>query len=195
MDKIIHNAQAPAYIDNPINLDRALQEIQRALATRLPWLSVAYGRAKVIPEKLVDKTVSLPKVYYGGNEYQNIFTNDNHAATSWFQVTGPEVPLDYAPLNQTQRYQAPVSLIVWLNLDKVRLDLTNEDYHHLELPKREVHNVINRYPNLTLVRVYDENARDIFKEYTFEVEKDQFLTHPKAGLRFDFLLTYLYDCV
>jgi hypothetical protein len=182
------------FIPNPINLDRAIQEIQNALSL-LTWLKKPYGRARVIPELLDGKTILLPKVYSGQKEYLNIFLNDNVDASCWFQVMGPEVPLDYAPMNRIQKYQTPLALIFWFDLEKVRLDLgADDDYIHTERIKREVHTLINRYPNITITRVYDENAKDIFREYTFNVEKDQFLTYPNAALRFEFLLTYDFDC-
>lgn len=196
MDKVILNEQAPAYILNPINLDRAIQEIQKALANDLDWFNVVYGRARTIPEKVNDKTYVLPKCYYQGREYLNVLQNDNHNVTGWFQVTGPESVLDYGSMNEIQKHSVPISFICWiLDIQKLRFTLGDaEDYYHLELPKRAIHNVLNRYPNVQIIRTYDEHARDIFREYTTEVEKEQFLTHPKAGLRFEFLLTYNYDC-
>jgi hypothetical protein len=181
-------------IVSPINLDRAIQELQNALKSKLSWLKQVYGRARVMPERVGEKVYNLPKVYKSEKEYLNVLLNDNVDASCWFQVIGAEMPLDYAPLNVIQKYQVPIALILWFNLEKVRLDLTNEDYVHTELLKRQVHNVIGRYPNVTISRVFDEHARDIFREYTTEVEKEQFLAYPKGGLRFEFLLTYDYDC-
>ncbi len=194
MSKVILNSQEPAYINDPINLDKAIQELQRAFKTKLPWLELAYGRARVVPEKTSnDKTLLLPKVYYGAKEHANILMNDNKKSISWFQLMGPEAPLDYAPSNTIQKFQASVAAIFWMNLENMKL--VAEDYHHLEIPKRQAINLLTRYPNVTLLRTYDEHARDIFREYTTEVEKDQFLTYPKAGLRLEFLLTFNYACI
>ncbi len=194
MDKVIINAQAPAYIVKPINLDRAIQELQRAVAG-LSWVDVVYGRARTIPEKVNDKTVVLPKCYYGGKEYLNVLLNDAHNCTAWFQVLGPETVLDYGSMNTIQKHSVQVALIVWIqDIEKVKFSLGSEDFYHLEHHKRQVHNVINRYPNVQIVRTYDEHARDLFREYTTAVEKEQFLTHPKGALRFEFTLTYNYDC-
>lgn len=189
--KIILNQQEPAYITNPINLDKAIQDLQMSLKTNLPWLERAYGRARMIPEELNDKTVMVPKVYYGGKEYLNVLLNDTVQAESWFQVMGSETPLDYMYGNESQIYQVQVAAIFWMNLEKMAL--ISEDYYYLEEPKRQIHNVLNRFPNVTILRVYDENARDIFREYTTQIEKEQFLSHPKAGLRFELLLTYSYQ--
>ncbi len=193
MSKIILNQQPPAYIANPVNLDKAIQELQRALKTNLAWLTVAFGRARVIPERNAGKVLQLPKVYYGSKEYANVLLNDTVNAQSWFQVMSPETPLDYQAMNTIQKYSVTVAAIFWVNLELI--NLTNADYYYLELLKRQAHNILGRYPNVTILRVYDENARDIFREYTTEVEKDQFLTHPKAGLRFEFQLTFNYSCI
>lgn len=190
--KVILKEQEPAYINDPINLDRALQELQRAFKNNLPWLGLSFGRARVIPERSGDKVLNLPKVYYGSKEHLNILMHDITKSVSWFQLMGPEVPLDYAPGNLIQKYQAQVAAIFWMKLDEMKL--TAEDYHHLEIPKRQAINLLTRYPTVTLLRVYDENARDIFREYTAEVDKDQFLTYPKAGLRLEFLITFNYAC-
>jgi hypothetical protein len=192
MGKIIHNEAAPGYITNPINLDAAIQELQKAIADNVDWIKCAYARARVIPEVLNGKTLYLPKVYYASGEYQNVLTNDNFSASSWFQTTGNEYPIDYLASNEIQKYQCYVSLIAWFNLADV-LPQPGEDYIHSEYPKRDLVNIIGRYPNVQIVKIYDENAKDIFREYTMEVEKDQFLTHPKQAIRIDFLLSYDYD--
>jgi hypothetical protein len=194
---ITHNEAEPEYIAAPVNLDRAIQEIQRALKTNLTWLSRAYGRARALPEILNGKAVTYPKVYYGGlldHEYKNVLLNDTVDASSWFQLTGPETPLDYTHANLIQKYQAPLSVIFWFNLEKVKMGLTTENYIHTELIKRDIHRILNRYPNITIVRIYDENAKVIFKEYTTDEPMDQFLMHPKKAIRFDIQLTYDYDC-
>lgn len=191
---ITHNENEPEYIPNPINMDRAIQEIQRALKTNLDWLSRAYGRARAIPEVLNGVRIVCPKVYYGGKEYKNVLLNDTVDASSWFQITGPETPLDYMFGNKIQKYEVPISLILWFNLEKVRIDLIAEDYIHTERVKRKVSNILNRYANVTIQRVYDEDSKVIFKEYTTDEPKEQFLMYPKAGIRFDLLLTYDYDC-
>lgn len=197
MDKVILSEGAPAYITAPINLDRAIQELQQALDNDLDWLDVVYGRARCYPEKVNQKTVVLPKCYYGGKEYANVLLNDNHNVTAWFQVMTPETVQDPAPMNEFQIHTVTIALIVWFqDLQKLRFTLGDaEDFYHIEHPKREIHNVLNRYPNVSIIRTYDEHARDIFREYTTEVEKEQFLTHPKAGLRFEFILTYNYGSV
>lgn len=188
------NQQAPAYIDAPINLDRAIQELQKALVRDCPWITVAFGRARLIPEKTNGKILLLPKVYYGEKEYVNVLLNDTVPAQSWFQTLGIETPLNYGMENSIQKMQSTVSLIVWLNFTKLQFDQT-QDYYWLEFPKRDVFNCINKYPNVTITKISDENAKDIFKEYTTEVERDQFLTHPKGALRFDFLLTYNLNAI
>lgn len=186
------NSAEPEFILDPINLDAAIQEIQKALKTGIPWLSRAYGRARVIPEKLNDKTVKLPKVYYGKGEYLNILKNDTVPASSWFQVTGPEEPTEYTSQNPSIPHTCPIALIVWMDFKRMKLDI--QDYYHLEVYKNDVFKLLNKYPNVKITRVYDENADDIFSEYTHEVDTDQFLTYPKAGLRFEFDLTYNYIC-
>lgn len=195
MSKVILNSNAPEYIPNPVNLDRAIQQIQKAFAENLLWLEIAYGRARAMPEKVNDKTCVFPKVYYGGKEYLNILMNDTKNSQSWFQVMGAEGAVDYAPSNLIQKMQSTVAAIFWIqDIQKVRFTLGNEEYYHLELFKREAYNMLARYPNVTVLRSYDENARDIFKEYTTEEDKEQFLMAPKAGFRFEFLITYNYDC-
>lgn len=192
MSKVILNQAEPAQIVDPINLDAAIQELQNALKANIAWLSRVYGRARLHPEKLYDKQVLLPKVYYGNKEYLNILLNDTVPAQGWFQVIGAEQPLEFHPGNTIQKYQVPVAFIVWLDLKKIALE--NQDYIYLEIPKRQIHNILGRYPNVTITKVFDENAKDIFKEYTTQVDKEQFLTYPKAGLRFEFNLTYNYNC-
>jgi len=191
MGKKILTSDAPELITDPINLDRAIQEIQVALRG-IEWLQIVYGRARVIPELVNGKLIEMPKVYYGSKEYLNIFLNDNKKSSAWFQVTGSEIPLDYASGAKIQKYEAPIALIVWFDLKRLQLD--HPDFIFTEHLKREIQNKISRYPNLTIVRVWDENAAEIFREYTFDEAKDQFLTYPKGALRFDFLLTYDYDC-
>ena len=181
----------PAYILSPINLDAAIQELQKELK-KIPWLTKVYGRARVISEKVNDKTVTLPKCYESSGEYVNVLNNDSTNASCWFQVTGPETPLDYGALNSRQKFSVPVSLIVWFT-DLTKILKPVDDYYHLELPKKKVFNALNKYPNVEIQRQYDENLRDIFKEYTVE-NTEKTLTHPNAGLRFDFILTYNYNC-
>jgi hypothetical protein len=194
MPKIILTESAPELILAPINLDAAIQELQIDLKENLPWLKRSYGRARIIPELQENKLVRIPKVYYGKGEYLNVLANDNFRSSSWFQLTGPEIPVDYGPLNPIQRFLAPLSLIVYYKMDQVKPNLTTEDYLHSEMVKRDVFNIINKYPALAITRMYDENASDIFREYSIE-DYDQLLTWPKAALRFDFTLMYNYQCL
>ena len=64
--------------ENPVLLDKVIQDIQEALTTKLEWLSYAFGRAYKLVEHRSDGSKFIyPAAYIGNSEYVSLLPNDN----------------------------------------------------------------------------------------------------------------------
>ncbi|NQX78797.1 LamG domain-containing protein [Gilvibacter sp.] len=53
---------------NPVDIDRAIVDLQLVLSTNLSWLTHAYGRTYKLADQTKGQTLYLPEVYLGGTD-------------------------------------------------------------------------------------------------------------------------------
>ena len=186
--------------DNPVLLDKILQDIQTTLMDKLAWLDYAFGRAyKIIEHRPDGGKFVYPAIYNGNSEYISLLPNDNFGNFSWFDIYDPQI------IEQNIRqFTYKGALVFWYDLSSIYDDANTL---HTEEIKNEVINVltakgfITTVGRLTISRIY-ENFENIYKGYALEkiynnyqysgeniqeIDK-QFFMYPYAGLRIEFEL-------
>ena len=77
--------------ENPVLLDKVIQDIQETLAKKLEWLNYAFGRAYKLVEHRDDGSKFIyPAAYIGNSEYASLLPNDNFGNFCWFDLYDPQ---------------------------------------------------------------------------------------------------------
>lgn len=193
------NTNAPI-IQNPVMLDRVIGEIQKALASGLPWLDAAFGRCQRLTKEMNGKRIVTPNVYCGGwnghgeNDYIEVSPDSKIGNFSFFEIEDPQT-IDAGPW--ARDIKAPFSLIVWFDLTRVYNEASNRNTEYIKaqilrlLGGRSGWTLSNG--RVTVSRIY-ERAENIYRGYSLSEIDNQFLMHPFAGFRFEGVLQFAELC-
>ena len=190
--------------ENPVLLDKVIQDIQETLADKLKWLNYAFGRAYKLVEHNNDGSKFIyPAAYIGNSEYVSLLPNDNFGNFCWFDLYDPQEVT--AVVQSIPQLTFSGAIVFWFNLNSIFAD-ANAMY--IEEVKDEIIRVltgpgiIKDSGRLELNKIY-ERFENIYKGYALEkiynnysykgegiqdIDK-QFFMHPYAGLRFEFNIT------
>lgn len=204
-----HTLKNPQVIPVPnyIDLDRAIEDVRLALAD-IPWLEKPFHKAKEIPQPNPDGKggiLRIPMVYLSGKEYYPVMPNDALRSHSFFRIRGPKQFIDYSYSSAEPNLVAPLDLIVWVNLKKITgfstfdssFDFTFglPDYNYLEVLERDVIQVLNQRSEVSLLRIWDDRAADIFSGYTLDETQRDLLMFPYQAFRVELDLSYSMICL
>lgn len=190
--------------ENPVLLDKILQDIQDTLMDKLPWLKYAFGRAyKLVEHQSGGDKFIYPAAYIGNSEYVSLLPNDNFGNFSWFDIYDPQ---EIQPVVQsTPQFTFSGAIVFWFNLDSIFAD---SDNMYSEEIKDEIVRVlttpglIKQTGRLTISKIYERfenlykgySIEKIYNNYTYkgqniqEIDKQYFM-HPYAGIRIEFEMT------
>lgn len=190
--------------EQPVLLDKVIQDMQTALKEKLPWLNYAFGKAyKLVEHKLDGEKYIYPAAYIGNSEYVSLVPNDNFGNFCWFDIYDPQ---DITQVVQsTPQFTFSGAIVFWYNLNTIYAD---SDFIYSEEVKDEIIRVITtpgiikQTGRLTIDKVYERfeniykgySIEKIYNNYTYKGEgiqdlDKQFFMHPYAGLRLEFTLT------
>lgn len=190
--------------EQPVLLDKVIQDMQAALKEKLPWLNYAFGKAyKLVEHKLDGEKYIYPAAYIGNSEYVSLVPNDNFGNFCWFDIYDPQ---DITQVVQsTPQFTFSGAIVFWYNLNAIYAD---SDFIYSEEVKDEIIRVITtpgiikQTGRLTINKVYERfeniykgySIEKIYNNYTYKGEgiqdlDKQFFMHPYAGLRLEFTLT------
>lgn len=192
------------YKDNPVILDKVIQDLQQSLSEKLLWLDKAFGRGYKLVEHHPDGDKFIyPAAYIGNSEYASLLPNDNYGNFCWFDIYDPQ---DVVAVTQSlPQFTFSGAIVFWYNLDSIFAD---SDVMYTEEIKDEIIKVlttpgiVKTTGRLTVNRIY-ERFENIYKGYSLEkvynnnsyqgddiqsIDK-QFFMHPYSGLRVEFTLT------
>lgn len=185
-------------IDNPVNIDRPIQEIQVELGA-LGWLEKSFGRSWLAVKSsqgiFGDKKLYYPHVWQGlEKDLLEVMPNDNIVSQSFFKVNDPVRVLEYSETSDSMM-QANVDLIFWFNLKRIDPSI---DYPYVELLKGQVLRAFKNVAfspdsSLNVVAIH-ETAANVWRGYNINDLKDQDLIYPWGGFRFELELTFREDC-
>lgn len=190
--------------DNPVLLDKILQDMQKAFIKKLNWLNYAFGRAYKLVEHRPDGNKFIyPAAYNGNGEYISLLPNDNFGNFSWFDIYDPQKITQV--VQSLPQYTFSGAVVFWYDLSSIYED---ESVLHTEEIKNEIiqmlttPGIIKSIGNFTINDIY-ECFENIYKGYSIErvynnyaykgegiqdIDK-QFFMYPYAGIRIEFTLT------
>lgn len=178
-------------LTDPIGLDKAIQDVQILLRDNLPWLQKSFGRAKKQPRKDGKMIRREPMVYISNGEYYPTLPNDALTSYSFFRVVGSRDYDDASPAIYTLYETTRVDVIFWVNLKQLDLSIDNNS---TEKYINESGKLLNSASGVDLIRIFDEDAREIFEGYTLKEEQRDLLMYPYAAWRFELELRYQNYC-
>ena len=189
---------------NPVLLDKVIQDMQHALKTKLKWLNYAFGKAyKLVEHKEGGDKFIYPAAYVGNSEYASLLPNDNFGNFCWFDIYDPQIITQV--VQSTPQFTFSGAIVFWLNLNTIFADskavyteeIKDEITRVLTTP-----GIIKQKGTLSISAIY-ERFENIYKGYSIEkiynnytykgqdiqsIDK-QFFMHPYAGIRFEFEIT------
>lgn len=192
------------YKDKPVLLDKILQDMQKALMEKLPWLNYAFGKAHRLVEHRTDGNKFIyPAAYNGNAEYISLLPNDNFGNFSWFDIYDPQ---EVTPVTQAlPQYTFSGAIVFWFDLTTIYDDPV---FLYTEEVKDEIMQVlttpgfISTTGRVEVTKIY-ERFENIYKGYSIEkiynnyaykgegiqdIDK-QFFMFPYAGIRIEFNIT------
>lgn len=190
--------------EDPVLLDKILQDMQKSLMNRLKWLNYAFGRAYKLVEHRPDGNKFIyPAMYNGNGEYMSLLPNDNFGNFSWFDIYDPQKITEV--VQSLPQYTFSGAIIFWYDLSSIYED---ETVMHTEEVKDEIMRVlttpglITTIGKLVINDIYERfeniykgySIEKIYNNYTYKEEgiqdiDKQFFMHPYAGIRIEFTLT------
>ena len=189
---------------NPVLLDKVIQDIQQALKEKLKWLDYAFGRAyKLVEHQDNGGKFIYPAAYTGNSEYVSLLPNDNYGNFSWFDIYDAQEITQV--VQSTPQFTFSGAIIFWFNLNTIFAD---SDAMYTEEVKDEIVRVlttpglIKQTGRLTINKIYERfenlysgySLEKIYNSYVYSGQNIQtmdklFFMHPYSGLRFEFNLT------
>ena len=190
--------------EDPVLLDKILQDMQKSLMNRLKWLNCAFGRAyKLVEHKPDGNKFIYPAMYNGNGEYVSLLPNDNFGNFSWFDIYDPQKITEV--VQSLPQYTFSGAIIFWYDLSSIYED---ETVIHTEEVKDEIMRVlttpglITTTGKLVINDIYERfeniykgySIEKIYNNYTYKGEgiqdiDKQFFMYPYAGIRIEFTLT------
>ena len=190
--------------NNPVLLDKILQDMQKSLMDKLKWLDYAFGRAyKLVEHRPAGDKFVYPAAYNGNGEYISLLPNDNLGNFSWFDIYDPQTITQV--VQSMPQYTFNGAIVFWYNLDTIfessetinTEEIKDEIIRFLTNPgiitttgKLVINNIYERFENI--YRGY--SIEKIYNNYTYQGSDIQsidklFFMYPYAGIRIEFSLT------
>lgn len=190
---MIGNTINVVYKQNPVLLDRVLQNVQKSLLDKLSWLNYAFGKSYKIVDYRDGGKVVYPAVYNGSGEYISLLPNDIFGNFSWFDIYDPQDVIDNIQSRPQLTFNG--ALVFWFDLSSIYED---DSVMHTEEVKNEILKLLTTpgfagvSSKISIDRIY-ENPENIYKGYlrAGEIPENidkQFFMYPYAGLRIEFTI-------
>lgn len=189
---------------DPVLLDKVIQDMQKSLAERLPWLNKAFGKAyKLVSHELDGNKFVYPAAYLKDAEYISLVPNDNFGNFSWFDIYDPQIIT--AVTQGLPQITFIGALVIWYKLDTIFPDAEFIQSERLKadvLTALTTPGFIKNAGRLEVQKIF-ERFDSIYKGYSLEkiynnfiysgediqsIDK-QFFMYPYGGMRIEFKLT------
>ena len=192
------------YKQNPVLLDKVLQDIQITLKDKLAWLDMAFGRAyKLVEHDSSGDKFVYPAAYVGNSEYVSLLPNDNFGNFSWFDIYDPQNI--YPVMQSLPQISFTGAIVFWYNLNSIYADskfvyseeIKDDILRVLTAPgiikhsgsKLEISEIYERFENIykgySLEKVYNSN---VYNGQGIQNIDKQYFMHPYSGIRIEFKL-------
>lgn len=192
------------YKDNPVLLDNVIQDMQKGLKAKLPWLDCAFGKAyRFVEHKFDGDKFIYPAAYNSNGEYISLLPNDNYGNFCWFDIYDPQDII--TNIQSRPQFTFRGAIVFWYDLSKIYED---KSVLYTEEIKDEIIRILTtpgllKSNGVLTVKAIYERPENIYKGYAIEkvynnnmykgdniqsIDK-QFFAYPYAGLRIEFDLT------
>lgn len=190
--------------ENPVLLDKIIQDIQDSLKKRLNWLDLAFGKAyKLVEHRQDGDKFIYPAAYIGNSEYVSLLPNDNFGNFCWFDIYDPQLITQV--VQSTPQFSFSGAIVFWYDLDSIFADadvLYTEEIKDEIIRALTTPGLIKQTGRLSITKIF-ERFENIYKGYSIEkiynnysykgegiqdIDK-QFFMHPYAGIRVEFEMT------
>lgn len=190
--------------ENPVLLDKIIQDIQTKLKEKLSWLDYAFGRAyKLVQHQDDGGKFIYPAAYIGNSDYISLLPDDNYGNFCWFDIYDSQKITNV--VQSTPQFTFEGAIVFWFNLNSI---FTDSDAMYSEEIKDEIIRVLStpgivkQTGRLEINEIY-ERFENIYSGYSIEkiynshqysgqdiqaIDK-MFFMHPYSGLRFEFTIT------
>jgi hypothetical protein len=186
-------------LTNPVGIDAPIQNLQIQLKNKLPWLQKSFGRAYVGRQKRSKSSDYIfPALYNGdGEDVYDGSPNDNLISYSFFEIGGQYDAIDPESYGQggTNNYLAPVSLIVWGNLNKIN-EILATPYSTQNFSQnllQDILVVLRQNYDFKVVSVLD-NLYNIFEGYTARTDDPRFYYYPYFAFKVKMEVAFTEEC-
>lgn len=204
-DRLREQAVHVRFKDEPVLLERIIQDLQRCMLEKLPWLDFAFGRAyRLVEHRPNGGKFVYPAAYTGGGEYTSLLPNDRLGNFCFFDIYDPQT-ISHKATPGLPQCTFSGALVFWYKLDDIYDAEGDDALLHTEDIKESVIRVLSTPGAITtqgrinLLDIY-ERFENIYKGYSIEriynnymykgegvqdIDK-QFFMYPYAGLRIEF---------
>lgn len=190
----VRNTSVPTLI-NPQPLDVALAEVGEKLRQKLTWLNNTYGKVQRLVKLDGKKKIYYPGIYVGGKgdaDYLNMLPDRHLKNYMYCEVTKEEI--EHKP-RQSRDGKIEVNFVFHWNYKEVYGN--NHKGMTIENVKTDIFEAFDKsiFANSKIrINGYAEEASDIYKGYTHEEVKHQFLMRPFGSVKVKAIFYYNHNC-
>jgi hypothetical protein len=184
---------------NPIEIDRAIVDLQTKLSDNITWLTHGYGRAYKNLDLTQNRTVFYPEVYLGTQNNSQRYTNispDNDKTGQCFFLVTQELVNEFQQ-GQYAYLEYDVAIIFSVNLELINSTLLATDYF-LQNCVAEVRNCLTRIPTGAPYQLVINDAQFLFEDVFAEFDLNDAQVLEKAPLthfRLNTTITLQEECI
>lgn len=194
---------------NPVLVDKVIQNLRQNIASKLSWLDVTFGRSyDMVEHEDNGEKFIYPAAYIGNGEYTSLLPNDKFGNFIWFDVYDPQSIVKIR--QQLSQIQFECAVVFWFNQKKIFGD---DSFMYIEEVKDQILRILSspsivKYGETLLVTKVYEKPENIYKGYSLEKlynshlykgQNIQFMDHqyfvyPYSALRFELNITTRETC-
>ena len=194
---LLQNPNLPTEV-NPVEIDRAIIDINTELSNRLSWITHAYGRAYKNLDITNGNRVYFPEVYLGDQNksfrYTNISPDNDKTGQCFFLVRRETISEYQQGMYNFLNYD--VAIIFSVNMQLIHLRRTQTEIFQQNLIA-QVRDVLTRQLLGKRYNIIINNIEYLFEDVFREFEMTEQATMEKSPLshfRFNVSLSLLEEC-
>ena len=180
--------------NDAVGIDAAIGDVQKLLGSKTNWIQKIFGRCTVqveVMKQSTDKSTKAkdyvyPQVYTKTGEPLNMMMNDNLSSYCFFNVLDPGEFVDYDALDDQQYLKRDVSIIFWMNCEKIAPGTKKPLNEELII---SVVRALKNYQPFEFTNVY-ETYKKIFEGFTIDENLRQYMKFPFSAFRIDGELSF-----
>lgn len=170
--------------DNPVLIEKGIQEIQDILSLKLNWLDNIFGKVVKLSKPKDNAIINYPAFYLGDAEYINLLPDTNLGNYCFFEVYDPQVFENV--LQDKISISLNGAIVFWYNQNTINSDSTHvytEEIKYAILSALQTKG-LTKSISMQILRIIEEPS-SIFRNYSVKQIDSQFLMYPYFGIRIE----------